>query len=140
MDLQSASAMETDPVQHMESLVSSSADAERSHDSAWWYRRRLPSPIREDEGSPSKSSKASISDAEMACAPSQTVSPPHHIVDPIQQHEAPFINYPGKPMLSRRPSNSSPAKRKVMFSMGYRADCEKCRNKVPGHYNHIIRA
>jgi hypothetical protein len=23
------------------------------------------------------------------------------------------------------------------FSMGYRADCEKCRMKVPGHYNHF---
>lgn len=27
---------------------------------------------------------------------------------------------------------------KKSFSMGYRADCEKCRNKVPGHFNHII--
>jgi hypothetical protein len=24
------------------------------------------------------------------------------------------------------------------FSIGYRADCEKCRLKVPGHFNHII--
>ncbi|KAL2265992.1 hypothetical protein VTJ83DRAFT_5344 [Remersonia thermophila] len=24
------------------------------------------------------------------------------------------------------------------FSIGYRADCEKCRNKQPGHFNHII--
>ncbi|KAK4248083.1 hypothetical protein C7999DRAFT_31515 [Corynascus novoguineensis] len=24
------------------------------------------------------------------------------------------------------------------FSIGYRADCERCRNKVPGHFNHII--
>jgi len=24
------------------------------------------------------------------------------------------------------------------FSMGYRADCEKCRMKVPGHFSHII--
>ena len=22
--------------------------------------------------------------------------------------------------------------------MGYRADCEKCRDKVPGHYNHFL--
>jgi hypothetical protein len=27
---------------------------------------------------------------------------------------------------------------KRSFSIGYRADCEKCRNKVPGHFNHII--
>lgn len=27
---------------------------------------------------------------------------------------------------------------KKTFSIGYRADCEKCRLKVPGHFNHII--
>ena len=27
---------------------------------------------------------------------------------------------------------------KKALRMGYRADCEKCRNKVPGHFNHII--
>ncbi|ROT42632.1 hypothetical protein SODALDRAFT_19755 [Sodiomyces alkalinus F11] len=27
---------------------------------------------------------------------------------------------------------------KRSFSMGYRADCEKCRLKVPGHFNHIV--
>lgn len=29
---------------------------------------------------------------------------------------------------------------KTTFSMGYRADCEKCRMKVPGHYSHVLRA
>lgn len=27
---------------------------------------------------------------------------------------------------------------KKSFSIGYRADCEKCRLKIPGHFNHII--
>lgn len=27
---------------------------------------------------------------------------------------------------------------KRSFAIGYRADCEKCKNKVPGHFNHII--
>lgn len=27
---------------------------------------------------------------------------------------------------------------KKSFSIGYRSDCEKCRSKVPGHFNHII--
>lgn len=27
---------------------------------------------------------------------------------------------------------------KKSFSVGYRADCEKCRLKVPGHFNHIV--
>ena len=29
---------------------------------------------------------------------------------------------------------------KVVFSMGYRADCEKCRERVPGHYSHVLKA
>ncbi|KAL3434690.1 hypothetical protein BDV09DRAFT_86037 [Aspergillus tetrazonus] len=31
-----------------------------------------------------------------------------------------------------------PAK-KLVFSMGYRADCDRCRNRVPGHYSHILQ-
>lgn len=27
---------------------------------------------------------------------------------------------------------------KKSFSIGFRTDCEKCRQKVPGHFNHII--
>lgn len=27
---------------------------------------------------------------------------------------------------------------KKSFSIGYRSDCEKCRLKIPGHFNHII--
>jgi hypothetical protein len=34
----------------------------------------------------------------------------------------------------------SPSKTgKVMLCMGFRADCDKCRTRVPGHYNHVIR-
>ena len=28
---------------------------------------------------------------------------------------------------------------RLSFSMGIRADCELCRNRVPGHSNHILR-
>lgn len=30
------------------------------------------------------------------------------------------------------------AHRRSALVMGYRADCDKCRCKVPGHYSHII--
>ncbi|KAI4111970.1 MAG: hypothetical protein LQ338_008339 [Usnochroma carphineum] len=30
-------------------------------------------------------------------------------------------------------------KGKMTISMGYRTDCEKCKWKVPGHYNHFVR-
>lgn len=28
---------------------------------------------------------------------------------------------------------------KTTIVMGYRADCEKCRNRIPGHFNHIVQ-
>ena len=31
-------------------------------------------------------------------------------------------------------------KGKTTLAMGYRADCEKCRLKLPGHYSHFIRS
>ena len=29
---------------------------------------------------------------------------------------------------------------KVSFSMGFRGDCEKCRERVPGHYSHVLKS
>ncbi|KAJ5727136.1 hypothetical protein N7493_004956 [Penicillium malachiteum] len=34
-------------------------------------------------------------------------------------------------------SQAQPRKKPTLI-MGYRASCEKCRNKVPGHYSHLI--
>ena len=28
---------------------------------------------------------------------------------------------------------------KMVLSMGFRADCEKCRERVPGHWSHVLR-
>lgn len=36
-------------------------------------------------------------------------------------------------------AKAGPLKGKTMLSMGYRADCDKCRRKVPGHYSHLIQ-
>lgn len=33
--------------------------------------------------------------------------------------------------------SSSGVHAKGRFTMGYRADCEKCRMRVPGHYTHL---
>ncbi|KAL4972801.1 hypothetical protein BDW66DRAFT_143387 [Aspergillus desertorum] len=40
--------------------------------------------------------------------------------------------------MSSSVSSINPAK-KLVFSMGYRADCDRCRNRVPGHYSHILQ-
>lgn len=43
----------------------------------------------------------------------------------------------GSPMRDRAGSGSDGFTSKRGFSMGYRADCEKCQQKVPGHMNHL---
>jgi hypothetical protein len=100
--------------------------------------QRLPSPISDDDNAMSHG-KYSMSDAEMASAASRSTSPaltPFQR-DPSQwfgttesQQQAKQTGYPNGPLLS---------KKKVSFSMGFRADCDKCLRKVPGHYSHIIR-
>ncbi|KAI9827859.1 MAG: hypothetical protein M1832_004348 [Thelocarpon impressellum] len=40
---------------------------------------------------------------------------------------------------SRRADGKDRLEGKPVLSMGYRADCEKCRARVPGHYSHVIR-
>lgn len=136
MGQQSESTIEPKSAQHTDQVSLNDSDADKSHDTAWWYRQRLPSPISEDEGSFTKSTKASSDDAEMAFSSPQPVSPPSYDA-PTHMNESPMV-YPER---IRQPIYLSPSRptKKVSFSMGYRADCDKCRNKIPGHYSHIVR-
>ena len=138
----SAPTLEPKSAQHMDPMLSNGSHADKSHDTPWWYGRRPPSPISEDEGSFTKSPKASFDDAEMAYATSQPVSSPSYgsdrVIDPTHQSESPSMAYPERIKQPGYLFSPSPTK-KVSFSMGYRSDCDKCRNKVPGHYSHIIR-
>ncbi|TDZ34332.1 hypothetical protein CTRI78_v011614 [Colletotrichum trifolii] len=61
---------------------------------------------------------------------------------PTETSSAPATPSPGKKghIRSRHTVNNwtwQPGMKKS-FSIGYRADCEKCRMKVPGHFNHIV--
>ena len=104
--------------------------------------RRLPSPVSDSGGAdgmdnpanggspPRPSSAAQLSRNEMDVQP--LPSPP------------PMTPSPGKRFghtRSKHTLNSWTALQPGMkrsFSIGYRSDCEKCRDKVPGHFNHII--
>ena len=88
--------------------------------------RRLPSPISEDEAMDFPPPQATIdSKSSEQVAPASTkysgLRTPARLAQPLS---------PGMPQKHG----------KVMFSMGFRADCEMCRNRVPGHSNHIFRA
>jgi hypothetical protein len=128
----------------------------------WWRRRRLPSPISEggDAVVDRMGATETNSDGYSGRSPFHDnlvwpASPPSMDVDyqtPSDQWSSvPEPNAVGGGPVGRAtlagPShesvtglNAASGKGKVSFSMGYRADCEKCRLKVPGHYSHIVRS
>lgn len=94
-------------------------------------RRRLPSPISEDESmlfsvntiSPSGMTEEMMNRLDVrlddSCSPTEDI-----------------------PRVERPPAEEAASiqtRTKAKLLMGYRADCEKCRARVPGHYNHLIR-
>ena len=93
---------------------------EMAHD-LFLRRRRLPTPISEDEAMDAPDGMGGmLGRLEMGPKPASTQIP-----------------FKTNKMWG---SGSSPTKGKMSISMGYRADCEKCRMRVPGHYNHWIRS
>jgi hypothetical protein len=88
--------------------------------------RRLPSPISEDEA------------MDFPAAPKNSpleTSAPVETRNPEPQPRG--LRTPAR--MAQPLTGESPPKGKIMFSMGFRADCEMCRNRVPGHSNHIFR-
>ena len=79
-------------------------------------RRRLPSPISEDEAM-------------------HTPDGMGEMLDRLDMSDD-----KSRPPKANKTWGGNHSKRKTALSMGYRADCEKCRLKVPGHYNHLIQA
>ncbi|RDA95486.1 hypothetical protein CP533_5370 [Ophiocordyceps camponoti-saundersi (nom. inval.)] len=116
--------------------------------------RRLPSPISEN----GDASSMMVDDGDDEDdGRKNTVPPPL-----IRCSSADAMHHPNAPMCSdvcheSGPMSPSPGRSrghvrskhtvnswtwqpgmKKSFSIGYRPDCEKCRLKVPGHFNHII--
>lgn len=92
--------------------------------------RRIPSPISEDDDIP---------DTPTALTQSQlsrlSVSQASHL-DQMDTDRAPTAL--GPPPTPRGRKRSGALTGMGRFSMGYREDCEKCRQKVPGHYSHFL--
>ncbi|OAA50674.1 hypothetical protein NOR_01124 [Metarhizium rileyi] len=82
--------------------------------------------------------------------PMQAMEHPNAMIDVDSQHllqHGEFDTDPSSPSPNRKGHQRSkhtvnswtwqPGMKKS-FSIGYRSDCEKCRLKVPGHFNHIV--
>lgn len=101
---------------------------------------RLPSPVSDDDNDTNMESVAS-GDAEM---PFYSQSPKCSPVPGCTQSISflkPTLCHPSRSQDSDATTycNPMPARKKPTLVMGYRADCDKCRRQVPGHYSHIIQ-
>ncbi|GIC93373.1 uncharacterized protein Aud_009859 [Aspergillus udagawae] len=109
-----------------------------SSQEAFGSTQRLPSPISEGDNAISHG-KCSMSDAEMTSGASRSTSP---ALSPFQRDPSQWFGTTGSQQQTTRsgyPNGPHLSKKKVSFAMGFRADCDKCLRKVPGHYSHIIR-
>ncbi len=69
-------------------------------------------------------------DIAVANTPATPFFPPNH---PFAQQQA-WGQRRRSGAISSGESGSKP-----VISMGFRADCDKCREKVPGHYSHMLK-
>lgn len=105
-------------------------------------RHRLPSPISEDEDmvSPTSGTGGMLGrlNVERAADSSWAVG---HGPDAHSGYEARgWWNRHGfRPDVGAERERESAKWGKTVLSMGYRADCDKCRTHLPGHWSHLIR-
>lgn len=99
---------------------------------------RLPSPVSDEDAAMASDDKPPPEDTEMdyfqpSAAPALKPDPPP--AKPAEQYSQQTHED-----LMKQAAASTPTQRKrPALVMGFRADCEKCRCRVPGHYNHILR-
>jgi hypothetical protein len=124
-------------------LMTKSPGMNSEEEISWWQKRSLPSPISEDEDMMSNCFD-NINNAEATFRSPTTPVEKHQ---PSSQHDVHIVS---KSTLitndsltvnhgENSTSTSTQRKGRVGLAMGYRADCEKCHLKIPGHYSHIIR-
>ncbi|RKF57149.1 hypothetical protein OnM2_076045 [Erysiphe neolycopersici] len=95
---------------------------------------KLPSPISEEDMSPSII-VAGLNDMQMSVDSSVQINNGRK----GEYKMMPFHSKSGfKSMTNHVSGNPNLDEIKKSFSMGYRANCEKCKMKVPGHFSHII--
>ena len=103
-------------------------------ESDWWRRRWLPSPNDDlDEPNTAMGGADGMID---------TLNINPLVLDGTTTSQIPITRPEcGLAIFQRRtqPDGRNDGHRSIRLTMGYRADCEKCVHRVPGHYSHIVR-
>jgi hypothetical protein len=94
--------------------------------------RRMPSPISEDEDIPD--TPTALTQSQLSRLSFSQVSS----ADQMDMETPPTsLALPPTPRSTGR-KRSGALTGMGRFTMGYREDCEKCRQQVPGHYSHFL--
>ena len=124
-----------------------SQDLSSTSHSLFHRRRDLPSPISEDESmnSPTTVTGSMLRRLNM----NHQTSTYHNNHTPVTTPDSPVpetsvgdaFMATGEPPIreQRRGAIVGGSQGKAILSMGFRSDCEKCRQKVPGHWSHVLR-
>ncbi|KAL4956952.1 hypothetical protein BDW69DRAFT_157380 [Aspergillus filifer] len=128
----------TDPSEFLDQAV------ELNGEGAWWHCQRLPSPVS-DNGDSMSDIKGTSDEADMdyELSPTRSIQSPGPMNSSTMEAEAADVRERLSSLDIPDQRNTKAAvtlkpPKKLGFSMGYRADCDKCRRRVPGHYSHII--
>lgn len=97
---------------------------------------RLPSPVSDDDATMASGPKTPTD--EMDTAYSQQTSPVYGF-RPSTPTAAQYSQQTVDDLIKQAAKVTPTQRRRPALVMGYRADCEKCRCQVPGHYSHILR-
>lgn len=98
--------------------------------------RRMPSPISEDEDIPDTPTALTQSQLSRLSVTSFAEQMDMETTNWSESGMAPPPGVVTTPTRGRKRSGALSGKGR--FSMGYREDCEKCRQRVPGHYAHFL--
>ncbi|KAI9866928.1 MAG: hypothetical protein M1813_000325 [Trichoglossum hirsutum] len=99
-----------------------------------YHGHRLPSPISEGED---KVQRFEVGGEAMEIVEDDSSS--SNSGSAAASDKAPNRRQGSRLVDGRIPPAAVFGKGKMVFSMGYRADCEKCRDMVPGHYSHFVK-
>ena len=104
-------------------------------------RRRLPTPIDEDEAMENPSAMSGdMMDLRLSGHSRRGgVDYTYHPSQILGSSENDFAYHSSSHTLFSSADYAVPVPRKLSFSMGPRANCELCIRRVPGHSNHIFR-
>ncbi len=103
-------------------------------------RRRLPTPIDEDEAMESSGMSGDLMGLHLnGHSRRGGVDYTYHPTQILGSSENNFSYQSNSDIFSSSAGYAALSPRKLSFSMGPRANCELCIRRVPGHSNHIIR-